>query len=209
MSSPGQQGWHRVQLEQADNFLEPNITYFGDMVSFFDEIALDLLSAIAPAINIPSLVLARLFENANGAEFPTVTPHGVVPGGKPNKGVGQGRACSCPMSMMPLELIDEMVAATVPGQRHYGRDGNVTATALAKACDDASGTRSGAHAPHHVELLAASNFVMGPIATGLAHSYAMGKTATHASRQEGAALVTDPNVCVPLPDLETAGAGST
>ena len=35
--------YHRAQLEQADHFLEPNITYFGDMVSFFDEIALGLL----------------------------------------------------------------------------------------------------------------------------------------------------------------------
>ena len=35
--------------------------------------------------------------------------------------------------MIPLELIDESIARTVPGQRHYGRDGNVTATATAKA----------------------------------------------------------------------------
>ena len=138
------------------------------MVSFFDEIALGLLEEIAPVINIPAPLLARLMTNAAGAEFRTNTPHGVVDGGTPKKGVGQGRACSCPASMMPLELIDEMVAATVPGQRHYGRDGNVTATAVAKACDDASGTRSGAHAYHHIEALAAASFVMGPVATGLA-----------------------------------------
>ena len=91
------------------------------------------------------------------------------------------------------------------GQRHYGRDGNITATAIAKACDDASGTRSGAHAEHHVEALAAANFVFGPIGTGLAHGYAAGKSATHASKVEGAALVPDPSLRIPLPLLSGDG----
>ena len=52
---------------------------------------------------------------------------------------------------------------------------------MAKACDDASATRTGALAAVHVELLAAANFVAGPIVTGLAHGYAKGKTTEHAS----------------------------
>ena len=36
--------------------------------------------------------MERLLENMSEAEFRTVTPHGVVSGGKPEKGVGQGRA---------------------------------------------------------------------------------------------------------------------
>ena len=91
-------------------------------------------------------------------------------------GDGGAEACSSTpqaastSTLMPLELIDELVAATVTGQRHLGRDGNAAATAVAKACDDASATRTGPHAPHHVELLAAANFVAGPVVTGLAHT---------------------------------------
>ena len=91
-------------------------------------------------------MLERLLANSERAVFSTTTPHGVVRGSMPKKGVGQGRKCSCPMSVPPLELIDELVALTVPGQRHLGRDGNAGATAMAKACDDASATRTGPHA---------------------------------------------------------------
>ena len=78
--------------------------------------------------------------------------------------------------MLPLELIAEMISATVPGQLHWGRDGNLTATPMAMACDDASGTRTGPHAEHHTEALAAANFIAGPIVTGLEHGYKAGKT---------------------------------
>ena len=60
--------------------------------------------------------------------------------------------------MLPLEVLDALLALTVPGQRHLGRDGQVVATAMAKACDDASATRTGALAEVHVELLASANF---------------------------------------------------
>ena len=46
--------------------------------------------------------------------------------------------------MPPLEVIDAFVALTVPGHPHLGRDGRVVATAMAKACDDASATRTDA-----------------------------------------------------------------
>ena len=68
--------------------------------------------------------------NTENAEFRTVTPHGVVSGGKPKKGVGQGSKCSCPLSVPPLEVIDAFVALTVPGHPHPGRDGLVAATAM-------------------------------------------------------------------------------
>ena len=45
---------HRGAAEQADLTMEPMITYFGDMVSFFDEIAHDLLRTQAARINIPA-----------------------------------------------------------------------------------------------------------------------------------------------------------
>ena len=52
--------YHRCQLEQADNFLVANVTYFGDMISFFDEISTELLDIIEAAINIPDAVRLRL-----------------------------------------------------------------------------------------------------------------------------------------------------
>ena len=163
--------YHRCVQEQADHFLTGCVTYFGDMVSFFDEIATDLLKQLTPLLNIPDGVMARLYNNTNAAEFHTTTPHGVVVGSRPEKGVGQGRANSTSLSMLPLELIAEMIAVTVPGQLHWGRDGNLTATPMAMACDDASGTRTGPHAEHHTEALAAANFIAGPIVTGLEHGY--------------------------------------
>ena len=75
----------------------------------------------------------------------------------------------------------------------------------AKACDDASATRTGAHAQHHTEALAAASFIYGPIATGLAHGYVKGKTATHASRQDGPRTVVDDGVRIPLPDPSGVG----
>ena len=63
--------------------MEPMITYFGDMVSFFDEIAHDLLRTQVARINIPAAIIERLMANAEGAVFHTNTPHGVVKGGKP------------------------------------------------------------------------------------------------------------------------------
>ena len=174
--------YHREAHEQADHFTEQSIAYWGDMVSFFDEISHDLLAILAPRVNIPAAVTRRLQQNSDNATFHTSTPHGVVVGSTPRKGVGQGRACSCPESMLPLELILEFNAAVVPGEPHRGRDGNLTSTALVKACDDASATRTGTHAHHHSELLAASALVAGPIITGLANGYAMGKTSTHAAR---------------------------
>ena len=118
--------------------------------------------------------------------------------------MGQGRGCSCPASMPPLELIGELVAITVPGQVHFGRDCNLTATASAQACDDASATRTGPHAPHHTELLATANYVAGPIVTGLAHGYAHGKTCTHAALPEGRSMVAA-EAPTPLPSLDGLG----
>ena len=61
------------------------------MVSFFDEIATDLLKKLTPLLNIPDGVMDRLHGNTEGAQFHTATPHGVVVGSKPEKGVGQAR----------------------------------------------------------------------------------------------------------------------
>ena len=79
--------YHRGVAEQADLLKQALVTYFGDMVSFFDEIAHALLWILARRLNIPDAVMARLMANIENAEFRTVTPHGVVSGGKPKKGV--------------------------------------------------------------------------------------------------------------------------
>ena len=65
--------YHRGVAEQADLMMDPMITYFGDMVSFFDEIAHDLLRTLASRIHVPEPVMERLMGNAEGAKFRTVT----------------------------------------------------------------------------------------------------------------------------------------
>ena len=80
--------YHRLVAEQAARYHVPSVTYFGDMVSFFDEIALLLQNITARRINIPDALLDRILGNATGAEFRTSTPHGVIAGGAPMKGVG-------------------------------------------------------------------------------------------------------------------------
>ena len=48
--------YHRGVAEQADLLMQAMITYFGDMVSFFDEIAHALLAILAKRINIPDII---------------------------------------------------------------------------------------------------------------------------------------------------------
>ena len=83
--------YHRCQLEQADNFLVANVTYFGDMISFFDEISTELLDIIEAAINIPDAVRLRLRANTAEATFATYTPNGVVAGGTPKKKLARAK----------------------------------------------------------------------------------------------------------------------
>ena len=195
---------HRWAHELAELMLEPCVAYFGDMVSFFDEIAFGLLDALAAVLRIPDTLIARLNGNASTATFHTVTPNGVIVGGTPKKGVGQGRGCSCPASLPPLELISELTALSAPGMLWFGRRGARAATPTMQACDDTSAARLGPHARHHTELLAAAQFVAGPLVTGLAHGYAHGKTCTHASEPRARCLepVTAPT---PLPCLDGQG----
>ena len=201
--------YHRAVHEQASHFCAPCLSYFGDMVSFFDEISHALLDLLTPKLNIPRTLMGRLKANSDNAVFHTATPHGVVVGGTPEKGVGQGRALSCLLSMLPLELIVEFIAWVVPGELFRGRDGNRTATSLVKACDDASSTRTGAHARHLSELLATAAVIVGPIVTGLANGYAMGKTSTHASRPAASGKLepaTDADgMRVSIPSLDAEG----
>ena len=52
--------YHRGVAEQADLLMQALITYFGDMVSFFDEIAHALLWILARRLNIHRREIAPL-----------------------------------------------------------------------------------------------------------------------------------------------------